>query len=372
MKPVRARLPNTFIIGAPKCGTTSLYEWLRGHPDVFMSPFKEPTYYARDLAWEDSGYYLRHGIDRGRYLELFEDAGSVARVGEASTRYLYSRDAPRLIAEETIDPRIVVMVRNPVDMIASLHAHKVASGTEDLPNLEDALDAEDDRRAGRRIPRNSNPWLSTYRDRARFAEQLVPWFETFGRERVKVQVLEQVMADPSVHFGTLLEFLEIDPAYRPETFEVHNPAHGSRGRLGGLARSRLVQLVAWRLAPRLIGEARTLELVRKVVQSPLLRRDSTKPGVPAELRRQLETEFAPDVELLSELLRQDLAALWFRRADSETAALDAGAPEPGPAVSPGLVSPAARTADAKPSRRAVTRSSGGVASGAGPGRAAPR
>lgn len=367
MKPATARLPNTFIIGAPKCGTTSLYEWLRGHPDVFMSPFKEPTYYARDLAWEDSGYYLRHGIDRARYLELFEDAGSEARVGEASTRYLYSRDAPRLIAEETTDPRIVVLVRNPVDMIASLHAHKVASGTEDLPNLEDALDAEDDRRAGRRIPRNSNPWLSTYRDRARFAEQLLPWFETFGRERVKVQVLEQVMADPAGHFEALLEFLEIDPAYRPGTFEVHNPAHGSRGRLGGLARSRFVQLVAWRLAPRLIGEARTLELVRRVVQSPLLRRDAAKAGVPAELRRQLETELASDVELLSELLGQDLAGLWFRRADPETVTPDAG-----PAVAAGPVPPAPRTSGAEEATPAITRSPGGVASGAAPGRAVRR
>jgi hypothetical protein len=92
------RWPNLFIVGAPKCGTTSLYEWLKGHPDIHMSPFKEPCYFARDLAWEESGYYLRHGVDRARYLELFEDAGAATRVGEASTRYLYSRDAPLFIS----------------------------------------------------------------------------------------------------------------------------------------------------------------------------------------------------------------------------------------------------------------------------------
>ena len=123
------RTPNLFIVGAPKSGTTSLYEWLKEHPDVYMSPFKEPCYYARDLVWEQSGYYLRYGVDRDRYARLFDDAGAARRVGEASTRYLFSRDAPRLIAAETEDPRIVVLVRNPVDMIASLHAHKVASGT---------------------------------------------------------------------------------------------------------------------------------------------------------------------------------------------------------------------------------------------------
>jgi hypothetical protein len=317
-------------VGAPKSGTTSLYEWLKDHPDVFMSPFKEPCYYARDLAWEESGYYLRYGVDRDRYVGLFEAAGDAKRVGEASTRYLHSRDAPALIAAEASDPRIVVMVRNPVDMIASLHAHKVAAGTEDLTSLADALDAEDDRRAGRRIPRDSNPKLSTYRDRARFGEQLTPWLEVFGRDRVAILVLEQVMADPAAHYATLLEFLGVDPTWRPESFAVHNPAHGSRGGpLSRIARSRVAQLVAWRILPRLLGEARTLELVRRVVQSPALRRTSSRTEVPADLRRRLEVELAPDVRLLSDLTGHDLAALWFRagRTGSAGPADDRG-PEP--------------------------------------------
>jgi hypothetical protein len=305
-------LPNLFIVGAPKSGTTSLYEWLKEHPQVFMSPFKEPCYFARDLAWEESGYYLRYGVDRARYVALFEDVGGATRVGEASTRYLYSQDAPRLIAAETTDPRIIVMVRNPIDMVASLHAHKVASGSEDVHALGEALAAEDDRRQGRRIPRHSNPKLSTYRDRARFGEQIVRWIDVFGRDRVHVAVLERVMPDPAAHFRAILEFLDIDPMYRPASFAVHNPAHGSRGGpLGTLARSRLVQFAAWRVVPRLIGEARALELVRRAVQSPILRRKASRAAVPPELRQRLEAEFAPDVQLLSELLGQDLATLWF-------------------------------------------------------------
>jgi len=327
-----ATLPNLFIVGAPKSGTTSLYEWLRNHPDVYMSPFKEPCYFARDLAWEESGYYLRYEVDRERYLALFEDAGDASRVGEASTRYLYSRDAPALIAADVPDPRIVVMVRNPVDMIASLHAHKLAGGTEDLTSLADALDAEADRRAGRRIPPNSNPKLSTYTDRARFGEQLVPWLDAFGRERVSVLVLEQVMADPAAHFARLLSFLGVDPGYRPASFAAHNPAHGARGgAIGRLARSRVVQAVAWGLVPRVLGEARTLELVRRVVQSPILRRNAAKTAVPAALRRRLESELAPDVRLLSELVGQDLAALWFgatapRGGSEATTSAPAGGP----------------------------------------------
>ena len=99
-----ARLPDLFIAGAPKCGTTSLYEWLKGHPQIFMARFKEPCYFARDLALEPSGYYLRYGVDRERYLALFADAGGAKRVGEASTRYLYSQDAPRLIIDDDSHP----------------------------------------------------------------------------------------------------------------------------------------------------------------------------------------------------------------------------------------------------------------------------
>jgi hypothetical protein len=205
------------------------------------------------------------------------------------------------------------MLRNPVDMIASLHAHKLAGGSEDLEDLEGALEAEEDRRHGRRIPPNSNPLLSTYRDRARFGEQLARWFEIVGRERVHVLIFDDVVREPERHFQGLLEFLGVDPTYRPPTFAAFNPAHGSQTRLfGAIARSRPVQFTAWRLLPRLLGEVRTLELARRLAQSQLVRRRvSGKPGMELGLRRRLEAELAPDVKRLSMLLDYDLNARWF-------------------------------------------------------------
>lgn len=306
-------MPNLFIIGAPKCGTTSLYEWLKGHPDVFMAPFKEPCYFARDLAFETSSYYFRYDADRERYLALFAGAGTEKRLGEASTRYLYSKDAPRLIAAEAPDPRIVVMLRNPVDMMASLHAHKLASGTEDLAELGDAVAAEEDRRSGRRLPPNSNPLLSTYLERAMFGDQLARWFDVFGRERIHVMIFEDVVREPAADFRALLEFLDLDQAYLPTSFAAHNPAHGSRAKLiGSVARSRPVQFAIGRLLPFAIGDVRTLELTRRLAQSRLFRRRmAAKAEVPVHLRRRLEAELAPDVERLSGLLEYDLSSRWF-------------------------------------------------------------
>lgn len=305
-------MPDLFIVGAPKSGTTSLYEWLKGHPEVFMTPVKEPCFYARDLAQDKSGNFLRYESDRDRYLALFADAGDAKRVGEASTRYLYSRDAPSLIAQDQPGARIVAVLRNPVDMIASLHAHKLAGGTEDLADFEQALAAEVDRHAGRRIPRDSNPLLATYRDRAHFGEQIERWFDVFGRDQVHVILFEEMVRDPAAHFGRLLEFLDVDRTYRPDSFGAHNRAHGARGGLlRTVARTRPVQFVTWRVLPSLMGDARTRELSRRFGHSRLRRRVIQRAEVPDELRRRLEAGFAPDVARLSGLLGRDVASVWF-------------------------------------------------------------
>lgn len=311
------RVPNLFVVGAPKSGTTSLYEYLKGHPDVFMSPVKEPSYFAADLAFDGSGNFLRYDSDRERYYNLFADAGSAQIVGEASTRYLYSTDAPALIKQAAPDARIVAMLRNPVDMILSLHAHKLAAATEDIADFEAALEAEDDRRAGRRLPIHSNPKLATYRDRPLFGEQLPRWFETFGRDRVHVIILEDMVRQPVAEFRRLLEFLGIDADYQPPSFAAHNVAHGARSpRLRRLLNGHVPQWVAWTLLPRLIGDARTRALVVRVSKSSLQRKPAERPLLRPELRRQLEAEFEPDVARLSKLLERDMAGLWFgdRRA----------------------------------------------------------
>jgi hypothetical protein len=315
------RYPDTFIIGAPKSGTTSLYEYLRGHPDVFMPAVKEPCYFARDLARDRAGSFLVYERDRDTYLALFADARDARRAGEGSTRYLYSRDAPELIRAVQPGARIVAMLRNPVDMIYSLHDHKLAGGTEDVADFEQALALEDERRAGRRLPPMSNPLLATYRDRARFGEQISRWLETFGREQVHAMIFEDFVADAATEFRRLLEFLDVDPDYRPASFAAHNPAHGTRSRrLRAALHSRPAQWMAWRAMPRVLGEARTHRLVRAFAQSPLRRRRGGRPPLADDLRHRLEAELAPDVALLSQLLGRDLRARWFtQRRAGETA-----------------------------------------------------
>ena len=314
-----ARTPNFFIVGAPKSGTTSLYEYLKGHPQVFMSDVKEPCYFAADLALDKSGHFLVYERDSRLYDDLFTDAGDARIVGEGSTRYLYSRDAARLIHAASPDARIVAMLRNPVDMIQSLHAHKLAGGTEDLVDFEEALDAEADRAEGRRLPEFSNPKLSTYRDRARYGEQLPRWFDEFGRDRVRVIIFEDMVRDAAGEFRSLLEFLDVDPSYLPESFAAHNTAHGTRSRLvRRLVRGRVSQWLAWSVLPRIIGATRTRSLAQRVGHSRFQRKPITRGKLSPQLRRRLEDDFAQDVARLSSLLGRDMSQLWFGRPVSNS------------------------------------------------------
>jgi hypothetical protein len=324
-----SRTPNLFIVGAPKSGTTSLYEYLKGHPQVFMSAVKEPCYFATDLAFDRSGNFLVYERDAALYQELFADAGDAQLVGEGSTRYLYSHSAPALIHRASPDARIIAMLRNPVDMIQSLHAHKLAGGTEDLASLEEALDAEADRAAGRRLPEFSNPKLATYRDRARYGEQLPRWFDEFGRDRVRVIIFEDMVRDTPGEFRALLEFLGVDPTYAPESFMAHNAAHGTRSPLvRRLVRGRVAQWLAWGVLPRIIGATRTRSMAQRFGHSRMNRRTVPRGKLTPELRRRLEDDFTPDVARLSSLLGRDMSQLWFGRPVSGSAG---AVPEPAAA-----------------------------------------
>jgi hypothetical protein len=320
------RRPDLFIIGAAKCGTTSVYEYLKGHPEVFMSPAKEPRYFAPDLALGALGHDLVHGADEDRYLALFDGAKDEKRLGEASVRYMFSREAPRLIREFQPDAYIVAMIRDPVDMMYSMHNQRISDGYEDITDFEQAMAADSDRQAGRRIPAGSTSLLSVYRDRARFGEQLPRWFEAFGRERVHVIVFEDMVRDPAAEFRRLLEFLDVDPDYQPASFQAHNVSHAPRsGLLLSLTRARLPQFIVWQVLPRLLGDRATRRIVRGFRHSRVNRKSAPRPPMRSELRRRLEDEMAPDVARTSELLGRDLAALWWNRQPD-------AAPEGAPAV----------------------------------------
>jgi hypothetical protein len=292
------RKPNFFVVGAPKCGTTSLYDYLRQHDQVFMTALKEPHYFATDL------HYRGYVRDHDAYARLYSSANNQLRLGEASVWYLYSERAAGNIRAEIGEAKIIAMLRNPVDFLHSLHNQLLISCSETITDFVEALDAETDRLAGLRLPRSEYDTKRLYYSRVvDFATQLERYFSAFGRDNVHIVFHEDFKRDTLGEYRRCLEFLDVDSTFRPE-LEVLNRSKR--------VHSRKLQSLLRRPKPVIRTAARSF------VPTPIrhrlirhLRRINTfeQPRAPIEpaTRALLVERFRPQVERLSELLGRDLS-----------------------------------------------------------------
>lgn len=304
--------PNFFIVGAPKCGTTALYHALLNHPEVCLPHSadpeqywlcKEPMHFCGDLGIVD---WLRVA-DPGAYLSLFAHAGEAKRIGEASAQYLFSTEAPRRIREFVGDEaRIVIMLRPPVDWMRSWHHDCLRYAHETIGDFGKALAAEPDRARGERIPTGSGfGGCLLYRKQAHFSGYVARYFEIFGRERVKVALMEDLNRDPGALLNEIAAFLGITPLSDPQVERQNDSGVLSRTHLWEFRLSRklrrlpgLERLIPWRLYNRV-----ALKLL------PPLSDKSIDPA----LHEQLIEEFRPEVARLGELIGRDLSH-WNQRS----------------------------------------------------------
>src|SRR5581483_5966556 len=221
----RMRGPDFFIVGAPKCGTTALTDYLAQHPEVGMCERKETQYFATDL-------YPKFGREDGawitpeEYLRLFTHAQGRKRIGEASVWYLYSAAAPAAIRAFAPNADIIVMLRNPLEALPSLHSQFVFVGIEPVEDFEAALALDPEReRSG--SPPGFPP--RSYRSAARYGEQVRRYVETFGRDRLHVILYDDFSADTLGSFRRTCEFVGVDPGFLPE-IRVVNPNKRVRAR----------------------------------------------------------------------------------------------------------------------------------------------
>jgi hypothetical protein len=296
-----AAWPNCFLVGAPKCGTTALYDVLRRHPAVFLPACKEPHFFGSDLAGR---WFVR---DRAAYTALFAGAArtGVRCVGDASVFYLYSRRAAREIAAACPDARIVVALRDPVTVMHALHAQLYYNGNEDIADFGAALDAEPMRRRTRQAPNaNYPPDVLWYREVARFADQVERYLDVFGRQHVHVVLHDDLVGCAGPTLRALLRFLDLDEA----------PALGLRtvNAAKGVRSARLHRLLmspparARRVVCRVVPGSARAGIVR-AIQAANTRRGRRAPLDPL-LRARLRAEFAPQVERLGVLIGRDLSA----------------------------------------------------------------
>src|SRR5437667_3118215 len=165
--------PNFFIVGAQNSGTTSLYGYLKQHPDVFMPALKEPHYFAQITPSHEQRYLRTIVRDEAAYLRLFLKAKGYPAIGEASPSYLWDANAPHRIRKAVPHAKIIILLRDPVERAYSHYLMDVREGRQDLPFLQ-ALERD--------WNRSKKGWSVSqlYVELGLYAEQVRRYLEVFG------------------------------------------------------------------------------------------------------------------------------------------------------------------------------------------------
>ncbi len=308
-----ARLPDFFVVGHPKSGTTALYEMLRRHPQIHMPPGKEPWFFATEL--HERTPPRPEGVARTlqEYEALFAGATPEQRVGEASALYLWSRTAAARIAQACPDARIVAILREPASFLRSLHLQFLQTHIETEPDLATALALEPARRAGREVPRDTYwPQTLLYSEHVHYLEQLRRYTAVFPRERVMVLIYDDFRAENEAMVCKMLRFLDVDdtvpisareanPTVRPRSQRLNEAVHAIS--VGRGPRSLAVKGAIKALTPPSVRRGALEAVQRHVVFGE-------PPPADDQLMAELRHRFRGEVQAVGEYLDRDLLALW--------------------------------------------------------------
>lgn len=287
------RFPNLFLVGAMRAGTTALTEALSAHPDIHMSDFKEPAFFADpvELA-KDSRIVSEAGFagDVERYLTLFQNAGNVTYLGESSTHYTKLpriTDVAKRMIQMSPDARIIYLVRDPVERTLSHYRYAVRTKEENRSCL---------------VAVQSEPIYCAVSD---YARQIEPFLDLFGPEQVFVAVLEELATDPASGLVPMLTWLELPIPDQDLPFRRRNS-------IGGVSRTRGPDLLHrigrtssyQRMARHMVSE-RLRTAVRTRLHEPVHRDEVRHPSV----LEYLQAVHEPQIETLESLLGRSFE-LW--------------------------------------------------------------
>lgn len=287
--------PDFFIVGAPKCGTTALYSYLAAHPDIGMSKPKEPHFFASDIVG-----HQRASQTLAQYLSNFDHAAGKRRIGEASTLYLSSPGAPQEILAFNRSAQIIVMLRNPIDVIHSLHSQRVFSGMEHIARFEKAIDSQETRFWACGPFQGEAVLRPGYREITRFSEQIQRFFDAFGRKQVHVIVFDDFVSGPGIVYDKVLSLLGLTADGR-RSFEIVNPNKHTRSQTGQRWLRNLAAKYSW-FEPSLPILSRSVRAITErlnFIYAP-------RPAIEASFQQRLQAEYAPEVRNLGRLLGRNL------------------------------------------------------------------
>ena len=302
-------IPNLFIVGQSKSGTSALYSMLKEHPEIFASPVKEPCYFCKDLIRESDTFHKRKAFfdyrDKEVYLKLFSKVRNEKVISESSTLYLYSRDAAEEIWNLNPNAKIIMILRDPVSYVISLHNEHFRKAQENVDDFERTILLEKDRREGNHIPPHCLfPSSLFYSDRIKYAEQIARFQNKFGESNTKVIIYEDFKADNSGVFRKILEFLDVDPEFIPKIKKQNISGSPRFPKLNTLIMSSSLKRRTQQVLPD------SLYSVFKPLWRKLLWKKKNPANITENFKKHLKEQYKPEVEKLSNFLNIDLLKKW--------------------------------------------------------------
>jgi hypothetical protein len=305
MRDASLPLPNFLVLGAAKAGTTSLWNYLHQHPQIFLAPVKEPRFFAYA---EESFRFTGPGDDKWNrdivshwedYQVLFQTAGSFRAVGESSNVYLYmaAKAAPR-IAARLPRAKLFAVLRQPVDRAYSHFLMMRREGREPIADFRQALHEEE-----RRLASGWSPdWA--YMRRGLYADSIQAYLDLFPRNQIHFYLHDDFLANPLRLLAEMFAVLGVD-RFVPDLAQKHNVAAAPRSRRLAFVlhnRNPLSRLLRWFLPMSLrVSINRALRSANMTPPEPLS----------AEVRDQLLPMFQEDIERTAALIGRDLSP-WLR------------------------------------------------------------
>ena len=221
--------PNFIIIGAMKSATTSLYTYIKQHPDIFMTKVKEPMFFnnfQQENNYNILGSKSKKSTTLEEYLAMFKDAKNEKAIGEASPAYIYNENAPYLIKEHLPDVKIMAILRQPIDRAYSNFLHTKRADRENVNSFEQAIKIEKER-----ISDNWSP-LYHYIQKGFYSVQLKRYYNLFRKENIKVYLFEDVVKNPKETLKDIFKFLNVDENIEIDVSKKSNVSGTPKGILG--------------------------------------------------------------------------------------------------------------------------------------------
>ncbi len=312
MKKNEKQLPDFIIVGAAKAGTTSLYQYLKQHPEIYFPPIKEVNFFCTDIRPENfraeyaKSVYLdvddfissgmKHEVFHGfvktidQYEKIFEPAGPKKILGELSNTYLYSETAAKKIYETLPGAKIIMVLRNPFDRAFSHYKMDYNNG---LVNGDFITELKND------MSKTERGWgiSNLYFELGLYSKQVKRYYESFPRNQLLILFYDEWKKDQQIFFKTICSFIGADPDFRFDFSTRHNES-----------KSRSPIILFLKKQKKLFGFLS--RLLSKKIKSRLMKLFSSNkklPEITPEERKQVIELYRHDIVELSELLKTDLS-----------------------------------------------------------------